>query len=140
MRERLLPSSKPPTLFGNSNFQTKKKKILLFPEMHMTRKIITGVAANLFFNRFFGYILFSSFLLFIYFFFCFFVCFLKLKLYILIQIRLCGRVSDKKFSLGRFPETKLLSFCLKSVSSITMSLQLLCENKSGASTENNGKN
>ena len=139
MRERLLPSSKPPTLFGNSNFQTKKKKILLFPEMHMTRKIITGVAANLFFNRFFGYILFSSFLLFI-FFFCFFVCFLKLKLYILIQIRLCGRVSDKKFSLGRFPETKLLSFCLKSVSSITMSLQLLCENKSGASTENNGKN
>ena len=139
MRERLLPSSKPPTLFGNSNFQTKKKKILLFPEMHMTRKIITGVAANLFFNRFFGYIIFSSFLLFI-FFFCFFVCFLKLKLYILIQIRLCGRVSDKKFSLGRFPETKLLSFCLKSVSSITMSLQLLCENKSGASTENNGKN
>ena len=31
-----------------------------------------------------------------------------LKIYILIHIRLCGRVSDKIFSLGRFPETRLL--------------------------------
>ena len=39
--------------------------------------------------------------------FCFFV-FLKLKIYILIHIRLCRRVSDKKNSPGRFPETRLL--------------------------------
>ena len=35
--------------------------------MQMTRKMITGVAANFIFNRFFGYILFTSFLLFIFF-------------------------------------------------------------------------
>ena len=32
------------------------------------------------------------------------------KIYILIHIRLWGWVSDKKFSLGRFPETRLLFF------------------------------
>ena len=58
-----------------------------------------------FFNRSSGNILFSSSVSFSFFwnlvFFCFwffwlFVCFLKLKIYILIHIRLCGRVSDKK--------------------------------------------
>ena len=36
--------------------------------------------------------------------------FFKQKIYILIQFRLCGRVSDKKISPGRFPETRLLVF------------------------------
>ena len=40
--------------------------------------------------------------------FVFFFVFLKLKIYILIHIRLCRRVSDKKNSPGRFPETRLL--------------------------------
>ena len=46
-----------------------------------------------FFNQFSGDILFSSlvsFALFVFLFFCLFVCFLKIKLYILIHIRLCG--------------------------------------------------
>ena len=42
------------------------------------------------------------------FFFCLFVCFLKLKIYFLIKIQLCRRVSDKIFSPGQFPETRLL--------------------------------
>ena len=42
---------------------------------------------------------------------CFLVwCFLKLRMYILIHIRLCGQMNDKKFSSGRFPETRLLFF------------------------------
>ena len=55
-----------------------------------------------FFNRRCGDIIFSSlvsfaFLCILVLFFCLFVCFLKLKIYILIQIWLCGWVSDKKF-------------------------------------------
>ena len=84
------------------------KKILLFPEMRVKRKIFTQAAANLFFNRFSENIIFSSlvffcffcFLVFFVFLFVFFAClfaFLKLKIYILIHTRLWGRVSDKKF-------------------------------------------
>ena len=78
--------------------------MLLFPEMRVTRKILTRAAATSFFNRFSGDILFYalvSFAFFVFLFFCLFVYFLKLKMYILINIRLCGRVSDKKFSPGR---------------------------------------
>ena len=53
-----------------------------------------------FFNQFSGDILFSSLVSFAFFvfLFCFvfFACFLKLKIYILLHIRLCERVSDKK--------------------------------------------
>ena len=41
-------------------------------------------------------------------FFFLLVCFLKLKIYILMHSRLCERVSNKIFSLGRFPGTRLL--------------------------------
>ena len=66
---------------------------------------------NFFCNPFSGYILFCSlvsfayfvFLLFLFilfyfilFYFCLFVCFLKIKIYVPIQIRLCGRMNDKK--------------------------------------------
>ena len=53
--------------------------------------------------------------LFFFSFFCFLsFCFdfLKLKIYVLIHIRLCGRVSDKKVSPDWFPETRLLFFGL----------------------------
>ena len=51
--------------------------------------------------------LFSSFVSLAFF---LFVCvFLNQKIYVLIHILLCGQVSEKKFSLGRFPETRLLS-------------------------------
>ena len=81
-----------------------QKKILLFPEMRVTRKIFTRAGANLFFQSifrryslfFFSFFCFFVFLLLLLLFFCLFVCFLKLKIYILIQIRLYGRVSDKK--------------------------------------------
>ena len=71
-----------------------------------------------FFNRFSGYILFSSLVSFAFFciLFFFFACmfvFWNWKLYILIHIRPYGRVSDKNFSPGRFLETRILFFCLK---------------------------
>ena len=67
----------------------------MFPEMRVTRKLFTRAAANLFFNQFSGDIFFSSLVSFT-FLYSWFLCFLKLKIYILIHIRLCGRVSDKK--------------------------------------------
>ena len=64
--------------------------------MQMTRKFFTRAAASLFFfNRFSGDILFSSLISFA-FLILVFVCFLELKMYILIHIRLCRRVRDKK--------------------------------------------
>ena len=50
---------------------------------------------------------FVCFFCLVFFFACFFVS-LKLKTYILINIRLCRRVNVKKFTPGRFPETRLL--------------------------------
>ena len=86
-------------LFRSSLSYTKKKKVL-FPEMRVTRKIYTQAAANLFFYRFSGDILFSFLIsfAFLFLFFCLFLClfFLKIKVYIPIHIRQCGRVSDKK--------------------------------------------
>ena len=88
--------------------------MLLFPKMRVTRKIFTRVAANLFFNQFSGDILSSSLVSFAFFdsyvFLLFVCCFLKLKMYILKHMRLCGRVSDEKIFTGRFPETRLLFF------------------------------
>ena len=68
--------------------------------MRVTRKIFTRAAAKFFKSIFRRYSLFfcSLFCFFCSFFlFCLFVRFLKLKIYILILIRLCGRVSDKIF-------------------------------------------
>ena len=58
---------------------------------------------------------FAFFVFMFWFFFLLFfllVCFLKLKIYILIYIQLCGWVSNKKFSPGRFPETRLFVYWL----------------------------
>ena len=91
-----------------------QKKILLFPEMRVTTKIFLLAAANFFFNRFSGDIFFSCLVSLAFFhscFFCLFVrCFLKLKMYILIQIWLCGKVNDKKILPSRFPETRIYFF------------------------------
>ena len=87
----------------NSEHPQGQKETLLFPEMRVTRKIFTRATGNSFFKINFPKILFSSlvyfafFVFFIVFLFCLFVCSLKLKIYILIQIRLCRRVSDKFF-------------------------------------------
>ena len=78
--------------------------------MRVARKFISRAAANLFFNRFSRDIIFSSWAFFAVFDSCFlfvwlFVsCSLKLKMYILIHIRLCGRVDDKKISSGWFQD------------------------------------
>ena len=79
----------------------RPKKILLFQEMWVTRKIVTRAAANLFFKRFSGDIIFSflvsfAFFVFLFLFYCLCFCFLKLKIYIMIQMRRCGRLSYKK--------------------------------------------
>ena len=75
----------------------RPKKMLLFLEMWVTRKIVTRAAANLFFKRFSGDIIFSSlvsfaFFVFLFLFCCLCFCFLKLKIYIMIQMRRCGRL------------------------------------------------
>ena len=72
----------------------------MFPEMRVMRKIFARAAANLFFlidfSEIFSFLFLFSFAFF-YPCFLFVACFLKLKIYILIHIRLCERVSDKKF-------------------------------------------
>ena len=90
-------------LLSSKTFQVifiRQKKILLFPEMRVTRKIFARAVANLFFlNLFSGNILFSSLVSFVVVFwgffcilvffcccFCLFVYFLKLKVYILIHV------------------------------------------------------
>ena len=97
-------------LFSFDISQAKKKNIL-FPGNAGDKKIIqTGGRKFIFFNRF-SWDIFFSFAFFVFLlFFCLFVSFLKLNVYILIQIRLCGRVSDKKCSPNGVPETKLLFF------------------------------
>ena len=84
-------------------FFPRPNKILLFLEMRVKRKTSPG-QPQFFFNLIFFNLrdtLFSSLvsLAFLYSCFCFcsFVCFLKLKIYILIHVGLCGRVSDKNF-------------------------------------------
>ena len=77
--------------------------MLLFAEMRVTRKSSPGGLQIYFFNRFSGDVLFFYLVSFAFLYSCFFfffwlVClFLKLKAYILIHIRPCGRVSDKIF-------------------------------------------
>ena len=78
-----------------------KKIILLFPEMRVTRNIFPGGRKFNFFHRFSGDVLFSSLISFAFFilfgFLLLFVCCsLNLKMYIMIHMRLCERVSDKK--------------------------------------------
>ena len=96
----------------------KKKKILCFDAGD--EKIFTR-AADIFFYQFSGDILFPSSVSFAFFILVFFCCFLKLKMYILIHIRLRGRVSEKKIFPGEFPETIGLLFWpnLKPLSSHT---------------------
>ena len=84
--------------------KTKKKKTLVSGNAVDQKNLHPGGRKFIFFNRFSGNIL----SLFFFIFFCFFcilvfllflfcsVVFLKLKIYVLIHIRLCGRVSDKK--------------------------------------------
>ena len=95
-----------------------KKIILFFPEMRVTRKILTRAAAYLFLLINFPEI-FSFFLSFFFAYFglcfscwcCWFVVFFKLKLYILIHIRLSGRVSDKIIFIRPISGNKATFFC-----------------------------
>ena len=77
--------------------------MLLFPEMPVTRNILPPYhRKSNFFNRFSEDIVFSSLPFFDFFDYfllllLFVCCFMNLKMYILIHIRLCGRVSGKMF-------------------------------------------
>ena len=84
-----------------------KKIILLFPEMRVTRSIFPGGRKFNLFHRFSGDVLFSSLIYFAFFilfgFLLLFVCCsLNLKMYIMIHMWLCGRVSDKNFHPADF--------------------------------------
>ena len=82
----------------------------------------TGIVNN---KNIFFLLCFFCFANFFSFFFCFsflFVDFLKQKIYILIRMRLCGQVSDEKFSPGRFSETARLFFSPKD----SFSVHLIC--------------
>ena len=86
----------------------------------MTRKIFTW--ATTFFFSFFFFCIHSpelfffsslvSFTFFVFLFFCLYVSFLKLTICILIHIRLCGQVSDKKYFTRRFSGNKTTFFGL----------------------------
>ena len=80
-----------------------KENALVFENASDEKNLHPG-GRKFFCNPFSGYTLFCSlvsfaffvFLFFFFVFFCLFVCFLKIKIYIPIQIRLCGRMNDKK--------------------------------------------
>ena len=75
----------------------QKKEYSYFRKCGWPKKSSPGRPQIYFFNRFSGDILFSSFYILVFFCFVFFAClffFLKLRIYILIHIRLCRRVSD----------------------------------------------
>ena len=101
-------------------FRPKKEKILLFSETWGTRKIFTWATKFLF--SFFFFCIHSpelfffsslvSFTFFVFLFFCLYVSFLKLTICILIHIRLCGQVSDKKYFTRRFSGNKTTFFGL----------------------------
>ena len=68
---------------------------------------------RIFFNRFSGDILFLSLLSFAFSYSCFcflLVCSLKSKIYMLLQIRLCGQVIDKKFFIRPISGNKTTFF------------------------------
>ena len=88
----------------NILLRQKTQKKLLFLEMQVTRKIVT--------RAFFSYFCFFFILVFC----CLLVCFLKLKIYIVIHIRLSeggwgwGGGWARDFLPGQGPETRLLFF------------------------------
>ena len=96
----------------------KAKKILFFPEILVARNIFTQMTANLFFQSIFQiyYLVFFSFFSFFYYFFV--CCFLKLKMYIVIHIQLCGRVSIKEIFTQPIFRNKTTFFCTRNVSSM----------------------
>ena len=77
----------------------RNQKHSCFRKCGWREKSSPGQPQIYFFNQFSRYILFSSLVSFAFFdscFSCWFLCcFLKLKMYILVQIRLCGWLSDK---------------------------------------------
>ena len=92
-----------------------KKSTLFSGNAGEEKNLHPGSRKFIFRNRFSWDILFSSlvsFAFFVFLFFCLFVCFLKLKTYILIHIRLCGRVSDKKNFTRSFSGNKTTFLCL----------------------------
>ena len=76
-----------------------KNNILVSRNAGDEKNLHQGGRKSMFLNPFFGDILFSfvlSLAFFVFFFFCLLVYYLKMKIYILIHIRLCGWVSNKK--------------------------------------------
>ena len=108
-------------IYHNENENDSEKLIKLFSLVSGNagdKKNLHSSGRNFFF--FFFWSIFQRYSLFFISFFCFFwflffllfICFfLNTKMYIVIHIRLCRRVRDKKFSPGWFPETsKTTSF------------------------------
>ena len=101
-RKRFLNELNPSFVMDNK--AKKRKKYSCFQKCSWEKNLHLGSHKFIFLNRFSGDILFSSLVSFaffvffsFFFFFCLFACFLKLKMYVLIHIQLCGQVSDKKF-------------------------------------------
>ena len=71
------------------------------------------------------FILFSLILVFVCLFVCLFACcFLKLKMYVLIHIRLCGRVSDKKKFTPPISGNKTTFFLVSATILLVLNLSL----------------
>ena len=94
--------------------QKKNKKTLVSGNVGDVKNLPPGGRKFIIFNRFSGDVLFSSLVSFVFFYYCFFClficCFLKLKMYILIHIRLSRRVSHKKIFTRPISGNKTIFF------------------------------
>ena len=94
----------------------KNKKNLISGNAGNKKNLHPGRHKFFFFNQFSRDILFPFLVSFVFFifvlFFLFACCFLKLKMYILIHIQLCVRVSDKKIFTWPISGNKTTFFCL----------------------------
>ena len=90
--------------------------LLLFPEIRVTKKILTRLAENLFFlinfPEIFSFLIEFLLLFCILGFFASLFVFLKLKMYILVHLWLCDQVSDKKIFARRISGSKTTFFGL----------------------------
>ena len=105
-------------IFSTLRQKKIKKKYSCFRKCGWRGKSSPG-RPQIYFNPIFSFLLWLLLLSLFSCFLCFFVCFLKLKIYILIHIRLCGRVSNKKIFTRPICRNKTTFFGLSIVNCVS---------------------
>ena len=111
--------NKSQTLFWKFEIEVKQNNTLLSGNADDEENLHRSGRKFIFLNRFSGDILFSSLVSFAFFGSCFCLfacCFLKLKMYILIHIKLFGQVNNKKIFIWPISGTRLLFFWSEHIS------------------------